>query len=247
MLSGVTRAGRWWETELPAIEKHLRRDLFYRYPALVADHDDVVNKTLLRVTEVMRGAQADFPEDQAIARLHAFAKVIARNFAMDLVRRFVRERRAPVDPEVALSTVEDERPGPDRRVDMAMALDTVLEVLAKASTEDRELFVRMVEGSDEPAMTPRQRQRALRLRTEMAKKLEARFGSDLLSALRSEMPSTAPASQKRPPADRTIVGIEDDAELRFWCDHFGCTRPELLTCVARVGSHAADVRRCLGK
>ena len=47
----------------------------------------------------------------------------------------------------------------------------------------------------------------------------------------------------RVPTDTNQVGLEQDWEVRWWCDRFGCTEVALRSAVARVGSSAPQVER----
>jgi hypothetical protein len=51
----------------------------------------------------------------------------------------------------------------------------------------------------------------------------------------------------RGPTDASRVNVQEDYEVRYWTNKFGCTKAELVSCVQRVGVVAADVKRCLGK
>jgi hypothetical protein len=41
----------WWQHELPAVERELKTWLLKRLPQRMADHDDLVNETLLCVSQ----------------------------------------------------------------------------------------------------------------------------------------------------------------------------------------------------
>ena len=99
-LSNVEQA-RWFADEVQAHESSLRLYLRGSFPA-VRDVDDVVQESFLRVWK----ARAEQPVHSAKAFLYR----IARNVALDLVRR---RRVAPLDPvgELAELGVMDERPG----------------------------------------------------------------------------------------------------------------------------------------
>jgi hypothetical protein len=51
----------------------------------------------------------------------------------------------------------------------------------------------------------------------------------------------------RGPRDRERVNVNEDWEVRHWCEAFGCTEEELRDAVRRVGVMATDVRRALGR
>ena len=45
----------------------------------------------------------------------------------------------------------------------------------------------------------------------------------------------------RTPADTNRVELEEDWEVRWWCDRFGCTEVELRDAVRKVGPSTEDV------
>jgi hypothetical protein len=47
----------------------------------------------------------------------------------------------------------------------------------------------------------------------------------------------------RGPQDRSRVNVNEDYEVRYWCDKFGCTEDELRAAVDKVGVMADDVER----
>jgi hypothetical protein len=51
----------------------------------------------------------------------------------------------------------------------------------------------------------------------------------------------------RGPRDRERINIHEVYEVTYWCNHFGCTREQLIQAVAKVGVMVKDVRRHLGK
>jgi hypothetical protein len=52
---------------------------------------------------------------------------------------------------------------------------------------------------------------------------------------------------KRGPADRSRVNVNEPWELSYWSSHFGVTQQELKAAVAKVGVMVNDVRKYLGK
>jgi hypothetical protein len=135
----------------------------------------------------MRGSEAIEEGPDGVARLYALARVSATNALMDVARQAVRQRQR-VDANADPLNVQDGAALPDRRVDAAAALEVILDVLADASSEDRELFLRLV-GELGPTGVPldaRQRQRALRLRTTMIKELQRKFGDDVLELVKAD-------------------------------------------------------------
>ena len=49
----------------------------------------------------------------------------------------------------------------------------------------------------------------------------------------------------RGPADRDRVNVNEDWELRYWSDKFGCSEEELRAAVRAVGPMREDVERQL--
>jgi Protein of unknown function (DUF3606) len=45
----------------------------------------------------------------------------------------------------------------------------------------------------------------------------------------------------RGPADRSRINVNEDYELRYWSEKFGCTHEKLKAVVKRVGVMAKDV------
>lgn len=50
---------------------------------------------------------------------------------------------------------------------------------------------------------------------------------------------------KNAPADTGRVNLNEEWEVRWWCDRFGCTEMALRGAVDRVGNRAGDVERQL--
>ncbi len=52
---------------------------------------------------------------------------------------------------------------------------------------------------------------------------------------------------KRGPADRQRINVNEDWEVTWWCRKFGVTEAQLRAAVKAVGVMAKDVARYLGK
>jgi hypothetical protein len=52
---------------------------------------------------------------------------------------------------------------------------------------------------------------------------------------------------KRGPADRARINVNEDYELRYWCEALDVTPEQLRIAVAKVGVMAEDVRRLVGR
>ena len=53
------------------------------------------------------------------------------------------------------------------------------------------------------------------------------------------------ADKQRSPSDLSRVNLSEEWEVRWWCDHFGCTEIALRGAVTSVGNSKADVERKL--
>lgn len=51
----------------------------------------------------------------------------------------------------------------------------------------------------------------------------------------------------REPQDKTLINMNQEWEVNWWCKKFGCTRSQLQAAVNAVGSSAAKVQAHLGK
>jgi len=52
---------------------------------------------------------------------------------------------------------------------------------------------------------------------------------------------------KRRPQDASKVNVNEQWEVNWWTQEFGCTETQLRNAVKAVGVMAADVRKYLGK
>ena len=53
------------------------------------------------------------------------------------------------------------------------------------------------------------------------------------------------ADRQRSPSDLSRVNLSEEWEIRWWCDHFGCTEIALRNAVNNVGDSAGNVERKL--
>lgn len=51
----------------------------------------------------------------------------------------------------------------------------------------------------------------------------------------------------RIPNDATRVSVSDEAEVRYWCERFGCSAEDLREAVSAVGQDTENVRRHLSQ
>lgn len=183
----------WWETELPLIGNELASYLRRRVPAWRADHDDILNDTLLAVTRQIRIHRSDFPpswfcsgqpanQDER-SRLRKLTMVILQRRIADVFRK-----RASF-PEL-YGQLHDEanlvEPTAERRVLLARMLEITLAFLSKLPAADRDL-VALVAGPLAPRETldESERQRLHRLRTKLKNEIVHQLKADALDVLKS--------------------------------------------------------------
>jgi hypothetical protein len=51
----------------------------------------------------------------------------------------------------------------------------------------------------------------------------------------------------RGPQDRKLISLQEDYEIRYWCDKFNVSESELRKAVERVGNSAEAVENALKK
>lgn len=185
----------WWKAELPEIEKEIRRYLLHQLPSRRDIHDDLVNETLLSISEWMqknRGVQlsseANPSVDDERRALLAFSKVVLKRRIADQFRLDAREwnRRLDLDDSQLESVLEDP-PSAERSVLIHRMLEITIGVLAKMPREDRDLIAFTAGGGEKArAMTPRERQRLRRARARIAEAIVAKLGASTMKLLRLE-------------------------------------------------------------
>jgi hypothetical protein len=52
---------------------------------------------------------------------------------------------------------------------------------------------------------------------------------------------------KKRPQDANRVNVNEPWELKYWCDHFGCTEAQLRAAVKAVGTSVSKVREYLNR
>ncbi len=52
---------------------------------------------------------------------------------------------------------------------------------------------------------------------------------------------------KRGPQDRSRVNVNEDYEVRYWCEKYGCTAEQLRAASKAVGPMADDIEAHLAK
>jgi DNA-directed RNA polymerase specialized sigma24 family protein len=185
---GAVNTQQWWEAELPGIGAKVHEDLRRQFPRRSADHGDIVNLALMRLSEMMRRSEANggpaIPADDPDARprLMALARTIAHNAAIDLARKQVRSVVVASKDLESMQAASGEPPA-DVRMAYADAVRIVMGVLAGATAAEREVFALLIDPALTKSLSNTDRQRAWRLRRKMIRELEARLGSEELGVL----------------------------------------------------------------
>jgi DNA-directed RNA polymerase specialized sigma24 family protein len=184
-----------WQAALPEIAKELRGYLASRLPSRSEDHDDLVNETLLALSQWMRRHEgmplamtgSPSPEHERRA-LSAFAKVVLKRRIVDRFRLESREWRRRVDlGSDWLAGVPDEARPAERTILLRRMLEITIGVLATMKPEDRDLIAFATAGFHvRRGLTPRERQRLRRVRSRIAAAIVAELGAPAAELLRRE-------------------------------------------------------------
>ena len=185
----------WWQAELPEIEGELRSYVAHRLPSRRGEHDDLVNATLLSLSEWLRRhkgkplATTVHPSGDGERRaLSALAKVILKRRIADRFRLDSREWRRRVDlGDDILANFPAETAPIERTVLHRQMLEITIGVLATMTTEDRDLiaFGTAARGG-ERALNPRERQRLRRARRRIADAIVGELGETAAVLLRDD-------------------------------------------------------------
>jgi DNA-directed RNA polymerase specialized sigma24 family protein len=178
----------WWQTELPQTEKELRGYLARRLPSRAEDHDDLINETLLALSQWMRQHERSMVgstlEDKRRV-VAAFAKVVLRRRIADRFRLDSREWRRRVDlGGRQLTDVPEKGPPPEHSLMLRRMLEITIGILATMTKEDRDLIG--FAAGEGPALTPRERQRLRRARSRISKAIVAELGAPAAELLRED-------------------------------------------------------------
>lgn len=185
-----------WHKELPAIRKELGAYLSRHLPGLRADHDDLVNDTLLALTREMRDHSSAFPgswfqpgppsNEAERSHLHKLTMVILKRRIADLFRGRAPLSNLFVTGEHHPDVADPDVPTPERRVLLARMLGVTLSVLSGMQPEDRDLIAFIAgEAGVRKALDARERQRLHRLRTKLKDEIVRRLGADAADLLRN--------------------------------------------------------------
>ena len=176
----------WWEAQLPVIRSELAAYLARRLPAWRADHDDLLNDSLLAVAHQIRLHPLDFPEswfcfgqpanEEEKSRLHKLSMVILKRRIADVFRKraTLLKLHGQLNDEAKFP-----QPSAERRVLFARMLEITLSVLSRIPAEDRDLLV-LVAGPQAPrkVLDENERQRLHRLRTKLRDEIAIQLGAD---------------------------------------------------------------------
>jgi len=185
----------WWKTQLPEVERLLRSQVRRRLPSRRWEHDDLVNDTLLALSEWMRRHEREHQawvagprRDEDREAFFGLARVILQRRLADRFRLNAREwhRRVDVD-EGALAQVPSGGPSAERTVLLRRMLEITVGVLATLKPEDRDLIAVVATGTGPlEALGPRERQRLKRARRKLVDAIIAELGAPAAELLRTD-------------------------------------------------------------
>ncbi|HEV8719256.1 MAG TPA: hypothetical protein VGW77_01300 [Candidatus Binatia bacterium] len=176
----------WWEAQLPVIRSELAAYLARRVPAWRADHDDILNDSLLAVTQQIRLHPLDFPKswfcfeqpanEEEKSRLRKLSTVILQRRIADVFRKraSLLKLHGQINDEANFH-----QPTAERRLLLARMLEITLLVLSRIPAEDRDL-VALVAGPQAPrkVLDENERQRLHRLRRKLRDEIARQLGAD---------------------------------------------------------------------
>ena len=187
--------GPWWESELPAIRHELAHYLNRRLPAWIADHDDLLNDTLLSLTRELRVHSSAYPNswfeavppsnDDDRLYLRRLTTVILKRRIADLFRKRTPQAEVLVTGESPLEVADSKQPSAERRILLARLLQVTNDVLATMTPADRDLIA-LIATNDRlrGSLDARERQRLHRLRSTLRNEIVRRLGNDVNDLLR---------------------------------------------------------------
>jgi len=126
-----TDQARWFTAEVAPHDAHLKAYVRGAFPA-VRDVEDVVQESYLRVWKAQAAG--------SVVCARAFLFRVARNLALDLVRR---ERRSPIEQvgDLAALRVVDDRPGAAETVETRDRFALLDDALAALSPRHRQIVI----------------------------------------------------------------------------------------------------------
>ena len=196
-MSGVERRGTaWWEQQIPSLREDLLRHVRTRLPGLSDLHADLVQETLLGLTQELRRRPDSYPAswrrnpsgppEPDRGHFRALAITILRRRIADRFDAQTREWSS----RVLRGEDEPAHDRPEQRHVVKQLYAVLLEALRTESEEDRSLLIRAeLEPGDHPPLSAAERQRLHRLRQRLDATVRARFGAgvgELLTSGREE-------------------------------------------------------------
>jgi DNA-directed RNA polymerase specialized sigma24 family protein len=192
----------WWESELPAIREELSVYLRSHVPIFRNDHDDLLNDTLLALTQYIRGGSLGVPQswsnDKRPVRdershLHKVAIVILKRRIADKFRGTLARQSQSLN---ALNddVLDSEAVGPERRLiskerqlSVRRLLAVVRSALDQMPPEDRDLIALISQGvAPRAALSDRDRQRLSRIRKRLRTHIARRLGYEVADLLKAD-------------------------------------------------------------
>jgi DNA-directed RNA polymerase specialized sigma24 family protein len=177
----------WWERELPAIAAEMRSTLNARLRVFSGEHDDLVNDTLLALSNwvqlhkerVERSSGEPLPDGKR--QLRALAMTILRRRIADLFRAHVHDAGPVNDSDERLFSEAQTEPiaAPERTVLIRHIFALTSAWIGTLPKDDADLLVL---GSPD-ALTDRERQRVHRLRDRLNQVIETALGMSFAEAL----------------------------------------------------------------
>lgn len=192
-----TKQKSWWESQLPDLNRELHRYLKKRLPTLRGDHDDLVNETLLSITQEFGRRSSGFPStwfgasepsEADRAHLHRLAIAVLRRRIADFFRNEVPKWNEGVTERDLSGLAAFAAPEAERGMMLAGALRIALAVLANSSKEDRDLLGFLSIGGEgyRRALSARERHRLRRLRERLRAEIVSQLGASVKEILRND-------------------------------------------------------------
>jgi RNA polymerase sigma factor (sigma-70 family) len=122
---------RWFAEEIKPHEVTLRGYLMRRFPTLM-DHDDVVQEAYIRLLRA--------EEKEHLASAKAFLFTVARNVAIDMLRRRQAVAYEPISDLVEMPLLE-EAPGIAESMERQQRLEVLIDAIASLPERCREVIM----------------------------------------------------------------------------------------------------------
>jgi len=187
----MLRAKRpWWEREIPSLQQELVRYVRARLPSLTDQHADLVQQTLLGLTEELRERSNLYPKAwfSATRSPDESEQGYFRALSLTILRRRIADRFVHRTREWAHEAMSSETPTASPQTEhrhlVRQIYAIMLELLQHESAEDRSLLMRTaVRGCKTSPLTARERQRLRRVRERLDSAVRARLGTGVKELL----------------------------------------------------------------